>query len=133
MATKRKKKIDEPNPNRPTDMPVSIAQEYEPEQAPPEPKPVAPEPETSKTEDVVYMPGPEGPDDTEVAGIKFHAYEPVGVHVSRQNIIQKLHANPWFGPKVDKARQQAWSDYRAAQAAARKAKEDAEELLASKS
>lgn len=97
-----------------------------------EPKPVAPVEETSKTVDVVYMPGPEGPDDTVVASIPFRAYEPVAVNAARGDIIQRLHANPWFGPKVDADRQKAWSDYRAAQKSARDAVDAANALAASK-
>lgn len=129
MASKRKK-ADVVEPDKLAQLVKAVVNEPE---APPQPRPVAPAPETTKTVDVVYMPGVEDRDDTEVAGIKFHAYEPVAVHAGRQDVIQKLHGNPWFGPKVDKDRQKAWSDYREAQAAARKAKEDADELLASKS
>lgn len=93
-----------------------------------EPKPVAPPPETSKTVDVVYMPGPEGPDETAVAGVAFRAYEPVAVHAHRHDIT-KLHNNPWFGAKVDTERHAAWKDYREKQAAARRAREELDSLL----
>lgn len=93
-----------------------------------EPKPVAPPPESNRMVDVVYMPGPEGPDDTSVAGVAFHAYEPVSVNVERMDLV-KLHQNPWFGPKVDADRQGVWQHHREKQAAARKAKEEADQLL----
>ena len=108
------------------DFPTQLIEPVDP--ATLEPKPVAPPPETTKMVDVVYMPGPEGPDETSVAGVPFRAYEPVQVSVARPEVT-KLHDNPWFGPKVDTDRQKAWKDYREKQAAARKAQEDADALL----
>lgn len=80
----------------------------------------------SETVAVTYQPTSEGPDDTVVDGISFHAYEPVDIDAARATLIEKLHANPWFtADKTDADREREWKAARDAQAKAKKAMEDA--------
>lgn len=65
---------------------------------------------------ITYMPTPQDPDDTVVAGIAFSAYQPVDVDDSRADIIAKLKSNAWFTDgDPDPLRKQQWSAARAAQ------------------
>lgn len=69
---------------------------------------------------IVYMPDPDSPDETEVAGVKFTAYEPTDIDDSRLALITRLLGNPWFAQPgdVSAARQAAWKAVRDAQAMA---------------
>lgn len=78
---------------------------------------------------VVYQPNPEDNDHTEVAGVKFNAFEPVEVADSNAELIASLKRNPWF--KIgdpDPDRMERWSKVRDVQAEAKAHREHADEI-----
>lgn len=69
---------------------------------------------------IVYMPLPHDFDETEIAGVKFKAFEPTEVRDSRTVLIARLLGNPWFAKPEDvpAERKAKWKAVRDAQAMA---------------
>jgi len=66
---------------------------------------------------ITYVPTHDSPDQTEVSGIQFQAYQPV--EVANRDLFEKLRRNPFFTEGApDNARKGIWRAVRAAQAKA---------------